>query len=725
MRRVGSGRLTRCLTIALASLSCTAVALRLSAKALPAQAVNSHAPFFAGMRQIQTIDEVAVSPDGRWAAYVTRAAFDPDTTGVGNVTVLNLARHGCRTIAIRGNPHALQWAPGKHESLAFVARAEGRSRIWRYSPLDSGSAPRVITISDSLGGEILAFTWSPDGASMAYIATEDEEGSGTPKARPPIPRLVLFNDSPGDYTGPTSPLYSRDSTGAYVAIAQLSHGRARVLTRHVISRKGTPTVAWSRAGMLLVNGVAMRVSWGSMLRSGLVSIINPASGAVNQMAPSSGSMRRAVWSPSGKQIAYFRFQFLPEGRLPLTRYTLQVESPSQSRSGVSYDAETDGIDPALPPMWGGDDQTLYVARVQHATARLFAISVSGGTWRPVTPDTLSVSRYAISRDGRVLLGVLENANQPQEVFRIDPGSGALTPLTHEADRLPARSLGHVDEIEWRSRDGRFTIHGFLVLPRAYDPTRRYPLIVLLHGGPGYPFTNSFVGINFAPYQLPPHLLAAAGYMVLLPNPRGDPGYGEEFRHALHAGWGTGPFADIDAGVDALIARGLVDSSYIGVAGSSYGGYLAAFAIGHTRRYAAASIDDAPVDLMSEYGQNYATRASWAKAAFGGTPWTRPEAYALQSPIMYVSRVRTPVIMRYGGRSSTHDEVRQSYMLAQGFEFYAGLRDTGVPVEFVLHPDQGHGITDWDLYRDWVVRNLLWFDYWILHEGINPLTSIPQ
>ena len=697
--------------------------LGLWASAVPAQVASTHASFFDDMRQLRTIDELAISPDGRWAAYVTSDRFDPDTAGPTSITILDLVGRGARAVRVRGHPRGLQWTGGSRSALTFLATADGRNHILRYSPSDSGSVPRRVAISDSLGGEILAFAWSPDGASIAYLAAEDDAAGRTSESSPPAPRLVLFNDSPDVYTGPTSPLYSRDSTGAYVAIEQVGQASARVLARHVVSAKNRPSIAWSHSGMLLVNGVATRVSWLVEITSGLVYAIDPSSGAVRQVEPGSRNRKRATWSPSGRRIASLRVDVLPEGKLPLARYTLQVETPVELRASVSFDAETDGLVQILPPMWGGDDRTLYVARYRRATARLFAVDPTRGKWRPVTPDTLSISRYAVSQDGKVLLGVLENANQPQEIFRIDPVSGALTRLTHNAERVPAMRLGHVDQVAWHSRDGRFTVHGFLVEPPGYDSTRCYPLIVLVHGGPGGLFTNSFVGINFAPpSHLPPQLLASAGYMVLLPNPRGDASYGEEFEVALHADWASGPFSDVDAGVDALIARGLVDSSRVGIAGASYGGYLAAYAITQTHRFAAASIDDAPTDLTSEYGQNYATRSTWAKVAFDGTPWTNPALYASQSPITYVSRVRTPVIMRYGGRSSTHDHVRQSYMLAQGFELYAGLRDTGVPVQFVLHPEEGHGIGDWELYRDWMTRNLRWFNYWLRHEGTNPVAS---
>jgi dipeptidyl aminopeptidase/acylaminoacyl peptidase len=179
---------------------------------------------------------------------------------------------------------------------------------------------------------------------------------------------------------------------------------------------------------------------------------------------------------------------------------------------------------------------------------------------------------------------------------------------------------------------------------------------------------------------------------------------------------------VNAGVSALIACGLVDSTAIGIYGPSYGGYLTAYAITQTDRFAAASIDDGPMNLASVYAQNYAVLSRLLSQAFDGTPWTRAELYAAQSPITYIGRVHTPVLMRYGGLSATGDNIRQSYMLAQGFELYAGLRDHDVPVQFVLHPDQGHGITDWQLYQDWIARNLRWFSYWLRHEGTKPTTS---
>ena len=683
-----------------------------------------HAPAIDDMLRLRQFDELAVSPDGRWVAYATSARLDADTGDVqGRITLLDLRRHSVSVVTVEGGqPHMLEWSSSGNV-LAFLSQLGGETRIWRYSLVEAGSEPETMAIRDSLDGEILAFAWGPTDEEIAYVAREPQMDSPAVKLKGDRPRLVLFNDSPGDYTGPTSPAYARDSTGAYVAVARVGGALTRVVARHLVSSKATPTLEWSRSGALLVGGPPIGVSYWSQITKWELYVIDPESAAVQPVRPQGRGLRGAAWSPSGQWIAYLDSKFLPQVRSVSSNYTLRVQDPATPAIRATFSAETDGLSLTFSPVWGADGNTIYIGRYQRGTARLFAIDLDSGHWRALTPDTLSVSHYAVSRDGKTLLAVLESVNQPQEIFRIDPATGALTQLTHGTNAfLASLRVGHVDQIEWPSSDGRFTVHGFLVKPPAFDSTRRYPLVVLVHGGPGALFTNSFIDVNFAPIYVPSQLLASAGYLVLLANPRGDPSYGKTFSEALHDDWGPGPFSDINTGLTALIEQGIVDSSAVGIAGASYGGYLTAYAITQTRRFAAASINDGPVDLTSEYGQNYATRASMAAGYFGGPPWTQRDLYASQSPITFVDRVRTPVLMRYGGRSMTGDEVRPSYMLAQGFEFYAGLRDTGVPVEFVLHPSQSHGITDWELYKDWIERNLRWFDFWLRHTGPYPTTG---
>jgi dipeptidyl aminopeptidase/acylaminoacyl peptidase len=682
-------------------------------------------PTFEDLLQLREFDELAVSPEGRWIAYVKGARFHADTNGTHEgIVLMDLRLRTERVLLPNGHPHALQWAPNG-ESLGFLAESDGHVRLWRYEP-QSSAPPQPIIEAKTVPGDILAYAWNTTGDSVAYIAPEpliamsEQEAAA---ARTPR-RLVLFRDSPGNFTGVTSPIYSRDSIGAYVAVAGVGGGIPRVLAHRFISRRSGPTVGWARTGMLLVSGAAIGVDWLHQITTRLLYTIDVSTGVTAEMRPESLGRVMPAWSPSGQRIASLEYHTLTEGGVHQQSFALRVEDPAHHARGALYTSETYGAPSAFPPVWGANDSSLYLARYENGTVRLYSLELENKRWRAITPESLSVSRYAVTRDGKAVLAVLESASQPQRLYSIDPATGTLTDLAIGDHATSHLKLEHVRPVEWTSSDARFIVHGFLIEPPGYDSSRRYPLIVMVHGGPGVLFTNSFVALNFWQQgYIPPQWFALAGYLVLLPNPRGDGSYGDAFETAILNDWGPGPFGDIDAGVSALIAAGRVDSTAVGIVGVSYGGYLTAFAITQTHRFAAASIDDGPTDLSTDYGVNYAYHALSFRFFFGGTPWTKPDVYAAQSPITFVDRVRTPVLMRYGGRSATDDDVRQPYMLAQGFEFYAGLRDAGVPVEFILHPDQGHSITDWQLYKDWVERNVRWFDFWVRHEGTDPTAEL--
>jgi dipeptidyl aminopeptidase/acylaminoacyl peptidase len=701
-------------------------ALDLRAVAAQSEAVEASSkrpPTLADMPRLREFEELAVSPDGLWAAYTMGRPFGAGSASEAKRTaeqirIVDLRRQRSRTITANGHPHGLRWSQGGSR-LAFIARDGSRSSLWTYDPSHADVGPRVIAGLDSLGGDVLALAWSATGKEIAYLAEEPSATNPPAGSSRPSPRLVVFRDSPGNYTGPTSPLYSRDSSGVYVAVVAVGTRRVRTLARHLVSNRYGPTLDWSSTGRLLVSGAPIGVIWLEQLTLRRLYTLDPATGATHQVHPERKSQLYPVWSRSGRWIAEVDYESLLHGG-PST-CVLRLENPVQHAELALVRGNDDPSSCLLAPAWGNDDSTLYVVQPVRGTNRLFAVDAPRNRWRAVTPESLSVSLHAVSRDGATVLAVLESGSHPPELFRIAGATGELTQLTHESAMLPPMQLGSVEELSWPSGDGRFTVYGFLVKPTGYDPARRYPLIVIAHGGPGALYMNTFVGINFPPYSIPPQLLAAAGYLVLLPNPRGDPSYGVAYQAALSRAWGTGPFGDIDAGVSMLIARGIADPSALGIAGASYGGYLTAFTIAHSHRFAAASINDAPVDLTGEYGQNYATHSPWS-AYFGGTPWKERALYMAQSPITNIEEVRTPVLMRYGGRSATRDNIRQAYMLAQGFELYAALHDLGVPVRFLLHPDQGHGVTDWKLYENWIGENLKWFGFWLLHEGSNPVAS---
>lgn len=678
-------------------------------------------PNFDDLLTLRTFSELAVSSDGRWAAFVRRAPFNgPSVKQTDSITFLDLHTSVSRAVAANGAPRQLQWSPSG-DTLAFLAESDGRTRIWLSTPAEHVARP--LTLRDTLAGRLTSFSWSPTGKALAYLASEPTDGKVARDSLRATPRLVIFRDSPGSFTGPLSLSNRSDSAGVYLATVAISGGPADVLERHVVSSKYEPKLDWS-SGSILVGGAPLGVSWWPQLTKRALHLFDRSGGRLRKLPTLDVETWHPSLSPSAQVVAYIAYQVYPEDDRQLQRMVLQVMNLDGDAETRTISRENDGLTLEHTPIWAGDS-AVYITRDEKGSARLFRVNIATKRWDALTPDTLSVAQFAISNDGKTILVILESANTPQELYDVDPATGALTKLTAYGDSIRTSPRGRVRELAWPSGDGRFIVHGFLVEPPWYDSTRAYPLIVLVNGGPGALFTNTFILANYWQQgYIPPQWLAAAGYLVLLPNPRGDRGFGEEYAGANRGDYGLGPLGDVEGGVSMLIARGLVDSTEVGIAGASFGGYLTALAVTQTTRFMAASIDDGPTDLRLDYGLNYALHAEYLRTFFGGTPWDLPGVYAAQSPITHVGRVRTPVLMRYGGRGSTGDEIRLSYMLAQGLEFYAGLRDAGVPVEFVLHPDQGHAVADWELYKDWVTRNVRWFDYWLLRRGERPPATSP-
>ncbi|MGH7508977.1 MAG: S9 family peptidase [Gemmatimonadales bacterium] len=594
-------------------------------------------------------------------------------------------------------------------------KTKSRTAIWQYTPDDSATEPRPLIGTDSIGGEVLDYAWSPAGNAIAYLALDSVTVKGQTGSTSSMSRLVLFQDSPGNFTGPTSRVWERDTLGAYLAIASIGGGQpACVIRRRVVSWKGEPRIEWLQTDELGIIGVPLDASAEQLFFERQVTIVDQRSGAGRHLAlTASDAPRYPAWSLSGRRLAYLQYHKpRMDGHQPLIVYAIHAVARSPGASKRLISQRADGLWAGLPPLWSADERTLYVGRFKQGNAGLYAIDLKTRGWRVLTPDTLSVSHYALVDDGKHLLVVMENANQPRELYRLDTRTGEFTRLTHEGGVLSGYPLSRIDAINWPSADGRFTIHGYLLKPPHYERTRRYPLIVMVHGGPGDFYTNSFMRLRFDSRSLPPQTLARAGYLVLLPNPRGDSSYGEEFQAALNGDLAFGPFSDVDRGASALVARRLVDPASIGIYGMSYGGYLAAYTIAQTRRYAAAVIDDGPINLASLFSQTYALGTMSLRFRLDGNPWTQPAAYAAQSPITFVDRVRTPVLMRYGGRSASAVDAIRFSLLPQGLELYAGLKESNVQVEFVLHPDQGHSISDWHLYRDWIDRTMTWFRQWL-------------
>jgi dipeptidyl aminopeptidase/acylaminoacyl peptidase len=258
-------------------------------------------------------------------------------------------------------------------------------------------------------------------------------------------------------------------------------------------------------------------------------------------------------------------------------------------------------------------------------------------------------------------------------------------------------------VRWNSADG-LEVEGLLTYPVGYEKGKRYPLLLVIHGGPMGVFTQSHVA---APGPYPVAAFAARGYAVLRPNVRGSSGYGKKFRYANYGDWGGGDYRDLMTGVDAMIERGVADPDRLGVMGWSYGGFMTSWVITQTKRFKAASVGAGVTNLMSFTGT--ADIPSFLPDYFGGEFWDRFDAYRGHSAMFHVKGVSTPTLIQHGERD-------ERVPLSQGQELYNALKRQGCTVQMVVYPRTPHGIEEPKLLLDCMNRNLEWFDRHVRNRG---------
>lgn len=286
------------------------------------------------------------------------------------------------------------------------------------------------------------------------------------------------------------------------------------------------------------------------------------------------------------------------------------------------------------------------------------------------------------------------ADQPGDMLPTHTGSefARVKQLTHLNDGVQP-AWGKSVSIDWSSDS--FHVQGWLTLPKDYDPAKRYPLIVEVHGGPASAVLPRWAegGPVF------PSVFSALGYFVLQPNPRGSYGQGEEFTEANRKDFGYGDLRDILAGVDAVLAKYSVDPSRIGLTGWSYGGFMTMFAVTQTNRFKAAVAGAGISDWLSYYGENSIDQ--WMIPYFGASVYDDPAVYAKSSAITYIKQAHTPALIVVGDRDG-------ECPAPQSFEFWHALRDLHVPAQLVVYPNEGHGFVDLAHNRDVLERAVEWF-----------------
>ena len=623
----------------------------------------------------KSVGSAAWSPDGRWLAFVTEREAN---------VIEPFA-------AVEKEPASKE--DGK--SGASEAAKPAAKQIWLIAP-DGGEA-WPLTKSET---DVDEFKWTKDGGRIVFTAAEPSSKAG--KARKE--RYSSYDVVEKDFE--QHQLWWIDSAAGIKALQpqaaqQLTSDSALSIKSFAISPQSDRIAFSAGHNPLLAFIEDEDIYLMDLPRAGSVP------GAVSKIVALPGPDRSPLFSLDGKQLAFVtslgqpKF-FYANTHIALVDLATVIKRPAATAADVrdltqSFDEDPD----ALAWVPGG----LYFDATQKMTAKLFRLDPSTWQIQPVSAeDRLIINEATVTPDGDAIAFTADDATHLTELYI--SSSKAFTPkkLTDQTAQVSGWKLGSVEVVSWKSKDGT-VIEGVLHKPADYDPRRKYPLLVKIHGGPTGVSQPRYLPNDYA---YPVQAFLEKGALILEPNYRGSAGYGAKFRALNVRNLGVGDLWDVMSGVDALIAKGMVDPNKLGAMGWSQGGYISAFLTTHTDRFKAISVGAGISDWTTYYVST--DIAPFTRQYLGATPWDDPQIYAKTSPITTIRQAKTPTLIQQG--SADH-----RVPVPDSFELYRGLLDQHVDARLILYTGFGHGIDKPKSALALVQANLDWFSHLIWNEPI--------
>lgn len=623
------------------------------------------------MFRVHEFSDAAISPDGRrvaWVESLTAANGAPSPNSAIYVADWKSSAAPVRVTASNAAPAAeghVAWSPDSKQ-LAFLSDAghPGQLQLFVAAP---GSPARQLR---HLKGDLSDPRWSPDGKTLAFLFIEDAPRAAGPLAAETRDegvvgqkiyeqRLMLLNLA----TGRSAAASPADT---YVYEYDWSPDSRNLVAT---AARGNGDDNWWVASLCIFS--AANPSCKSILKPDL-------------------EMATPRWSPDGSTIAFIGGLMSDEAVVGGDIYTI---SPS---GGPSRDVTSGMKATATSLDWAPDSKSLLFGEIVSGHSGLASINLASQAISTLWTGAERIGGggfgigASFSRDGKTLALIRQSMSAPPEVWA-GPVGGWRKITSRNAALHPA--WGQEKDLRWHTDVGE--VQGWLVYPLDYNPSKRYPLVVSVHGGPSSAIVPAWPTRRAYQYALP-----AAGYFLLLPNPRGSYGEGESFTRANIKDFGYGDFHDIMAGVDQAIESLPVDPNRLGITGWSYGGYMTMWAVTQTHRFRAAVAGAGLSDWLSYYGENQIDK--WMTPFFGATVYDDPAVYARSAPITYIKNVKTPTLIVVGDSDGECPP-------PQSYEFWHALVTLGVPTEFVIYPHEGHGFSNPADSRDVAARALAWFN----------------
>jgi dipeptidyl aminopeptidase/acylaminoacyl peptidase len=614
----------------------------------------------------------AISPDGTRVAWVQSTAANPSketyvqaTSGDSPPVVVNLATTREKTDADPVFSH-------DSKKLAFLSTfGEGDQRqVWRANA--DGSNPKKLS---SLKGYAARPRWSHDGKQIALLYIEDAGGGGPLMAAPATTGVI------------DSAIHNQR-----IAVLDVATGRVRQVSPpnlHVYDYDWSPDdrtfVATAAPGPGDNNWWIAQIYTIDLAKGNATSIYKP-------------TLQLAVprWSPDGKSIAFIEGLMSDEGFHGGDLFTV-------SATGGEMVNRTKGRRSSVSSIfWQNPDRILFTEYVGGGSA-VSELTLSNNSVRQIWKGAEGVHafgnfpNFALAQDGKTAAIIRSSNETPPEVWT--GPIGEWRQLTSNNTAL-SPSWGKAENLEWTNEG--FNIQGWLIPPGHVESGKKYPIVIIIHGGPSGTTTPEWPA-SFGMARAIIAALSSRGYYVLLPNPRGSYGQGEDFTRANVKDFGGGDLRDILAGVDAAIAKHPIDSARLGVTGWSYGGYMTMWTVTQTNRFKGAVAGAGIANWQSYYGENLIDQ--WMIPFFGSSVYDDPAIYEKSSPIHFIKQVKTPTLVISGERDAECPSV-------QSYEFWHALKTLGVPTQLVVYAGEGHLFLKPEHQIDRLDRTVAWFDKYL-------------
>jgi dipeptidyl aminopeptidase/acylaminoacyl peptidase len=678
-------------------------------------AQTKHTPSLEESLSLKTIGGARISPDGRFIAYRVRETDWKENAYVRQVWLVNVAT-GASFQLTRGKKSSdgPEWSPDGRW-LAFVTEREGNAvvpagaaekkegkeekkegegkpaarQIWVISP-EGGEAWQLTQQETDIGG----FHWSKDGKQIAFTAASPESKSEKDR-----------KEKYSEYE-----VYEEDFRQNQLWVVDTSEAepqhfpvKARQITRD--ASLNVNGFAWSPDS----RRIAFAATHNPLLAFGgdediyLVELTQ--NNSVRKIVALEGPDNDPIFSPDGKQIAFGTalaqpYYYYANGHIAVVDVERVLAQPATKPADVLDLTPQFDEDPRIAD-WGPEG--IYFEGLQKTSSHLFRVNPkTKEIARISSPDTYFLGDVSFTKDFKTLALASEDARHLTEIFVTGAQKFAPRQLTDVTAQVKDWNLGSAEVISWKSKDGA-TVEGILRKPASYDASKKYPLLVVIHGGPtGISQPTLAAGDMYYPVQI----FLAKGALVLQPNYRGSAGYGAAFRALNVRNLGVGDMWDVVSGIDSLIDRGIVDRSKVGSMGWSQGGYISAFLTTHTDRFKAISAGAGISDWRTYYVNTDIT--PFTRQYLRATPWDDPEIYQKTSPMAAIKQAKTPTLIQVGS-------VDKRVPPPNSFELYRGLQDQHVASRLILYNGFGHPITKPKSNRAVMQANLDWFNHYIWGE----------